>query len=192
MRAASKEGALLFIPSHKSYVDFLILSYLLFRKDLLPPHVAAGINLNFWPIGSMFKGAGAYFIRRSFRGNLVYQEVLRRYIAELLQNKINMEFFIEGQRSRSGKLAPPKFGMLKMIVDSYLEGHISEKVFIVPTSICYDRVTEERAHKRELEGGEKVQETAVGLLRAIKVLFKNFGRVHVRMADPISMTDLIT
>jgi 1-acyl-sn-glycerol-3-phosphate acyltransferase len=190
LRVASKEGPLLFIPSHKSYVDFLILSYVLFRKDLLPPHIAAGLNLNFWPVGRIFKGGGAFFIRRSFRGNILYQEVLRRYIAELFQNKLNVEFFIEGQRSRSGKLAPPKFGMLKMIVDSKYDGLITEKISIIPVSICYDRVTEEGAHKRELEGGEKVQETAAGLLKAVKVLAKNFGRVHLRCADPISLNSL--
>lgn len=191
LRAASKDGALLFIPCHKSYVDFLILSYLLFRKDLLPPHIAAGINMNFWPVGSIFKGGGAFFIRRSFRGNLVYQEVLKRYMAELLQNKLNMEFFIEGQRSRSGKLAPPKYGMLKMIVESYLDGLITEKVSIVPVSLCYDRVTEEGAHKRELEGGEKVKESAVNLLKSVKVLLKNFGRVHARFAEPMTLEGLV-
>ena len=191
LREASKEGPLVFIPCHKSYVDFLLLSYLLYRKEILPPHIAAGINLNFFPVGRMFKSGGAFFIRRSFRGNVLYAEVLKRYIAELLSNRSNVEFFIEGTRSRNGKLAPPKFGMIKMIVDSYLDGLVTEKVRIVPVSICYDRVTEERMHKRELEGQEKVKESALGIVKSSKVLFRNYGKVHVRFSDPLPLEKVL-
>ena len=191
VRELSKEGALVFIPSHKSYVDFLVLSYLLFRKGLLPPHIAAGSNLNIVGLGRIFKKGGAFFIRRSFRGNVLYSEVLRRYMAELLNNRVGIEFFIEGARSRSGKLSPPKFGMLKMIVESAIAGDVKEKVRIIPVSIIYDRVTEESAHKRELEGGEKVQESALGVLKATKVLFKNFGKVHVRFGEGIRLEEAV-
>lgn len=187
LRESAKEGSLVFIPSHKSYVDFLVLSYVLFRNDMAPPHVAAGMNLNFWPIGAFFRRGGAFFIRRSFRGNILYTEVLRRYIAALLDNGVSVEFFIEGARSRNGKLAPPKYGMLKMIVDASLEELIKPKLRIVPISIVYDRVTESQAHKRELEGGEKVQESMVGAVKATKVLFRKYGKVHLRFADAIPL-----
>lgn len=192
LRLTSREGPLLLVPCHKSYFDFLILSYLLFRKDIAPPHIAAGINLSFWPFGPFARRAGAFFLRRSFKGNILYAEVFRRYVAALLQGRNNVEFFIEGARSRNGKLAPPKFGMLKMIVDSYNEGLIQEKIRIVPVSINYERVTEARAHKRELEGGEKVQESFVGLAKGTKVLFKRFGEVHVRLAAPIAFEDWLS
>ncbi|MBS1982917.1 MAG: 1-acyl-sn-glycerol-3-phosphate acyltransferase [Bdellovibrionales bacterium] len=189
LRLTAKEGPLLFIPCHKSYFDFMLLSYVLFRKEIAPPHIAAGINLNFWPFGHFAKGAGAFFIRRSFRGNVIYSEVLRRYIAALLQGRNNVEFFIEGARSRNGKLAPPKYGILKMIVDSHYDGLIQEKVRIVPVSINYERVTEARAHKRELEGGEKVQESFVNLFKSSKVLLRKFGEVYIRFADPLPMEE---
>jgi 1-acyl-sn-glycerol-3-phosphate acyltransferase len=189
VRATAKEGPILFLPCHRSYVDFLLLSCLLFWNDINPPHIAAGINLNFWPAGNLFKGGGAFFIRRSFRGKVLYAEVLKRYVAALINNGISVEFFIEGARSRTGKLAPPKYGMLKMIADALADGSIAEKIHIFPISITYDRVTEDRAHKRELEGGAKVQESALGMVKAARVLFKNFGKVHVRFADPISLND---
>lgn len=189
VRALAKEGPILFLPCHRSYVDFLLLSCLLFWNEINPPHVAAGINLNFWPAGNLFKGGGAFFIRRSFRGNPLYAEVLKRYVMSLLNNGVSVEFFIEGARSRTGKLAPPKYGMLKMVADGLIDGSISEKIHICPVSITYDRVTEDRSHRRELEGGAKVQESALGLVKATRVLFKNFGKVHVRFAEPILLND---
>jgi 1-acyl-sn-glycerol-3-phosphate acyltransferase len=189
IRDISKDGAVVYMPSHKSYVDFLLLSYILFRKEIYTPHIVAGINMNFWPMGRLFRGAGAFFIRRSFKGNVLYGEVLKRYIAELLANRISVEFFVEGKRSRSGKLLPPKYGILRMIVDSVFEGLINEKIRIVPVSLTYDRVTEEGAHMREMEGGQKVQETALGVVKSSKVLFKSYGKVHVRFAEPILLQD---
>jgi 1-acyl-sn-glycerol-3-phosphate acyltransferase len=192
LRAASKSGALVFVPSHKSYVDFLVLSFVLNKNDISPPHVIAGINLSFWPFGAFFRRSGAIFIRRSFRGNKLYQEVLRRYIATLLNSHINFEFFIEGMRSRNGKLAPPKYGILKNIVESYLRGEIRDRVQVVPVSISYDRVTEDRLHRRELEGGEKVNESFVGAVKALRVLFKNFGSVHLNFSPAIPLDQWIS
>gem|GEM_PF-1043194 len=189
LRKASKEGPLVFVPTHKSYVDFLMLSYLMHEQQIAPPHIIAGINLNFWPFGALAKRGGAIFIRRSFRGNILYQEILKRYVTSLLAHKINLEFFMEGARSRNGKLAPPKFGILKMITDAYIKGELTEKVRFVPVSIIYDRVTEDRMHRRELEGGDKVPESFTGLFRAMRVLFRNFGKVHVRIADPVAIED---
>ena len=189
LRRTSKEGPLVFVPTHKSYVDFLMLSHLLHERQIAPPHVIAGINMNFWPFGAIAKRAGAVFIRRSFKGNPLYGEVLKHYVCALLTNKINLEFFIEGARSRTGKLAPPRYGILKMITDAYIKGDLTEKVRFVPVSIIYDRVTEDKAHRRELEGGEKVQESFVGLFKALRVLAKNFGKVHVRFGKPVAIEE---
>jgi glycerol-3-phosphate O-acyltransferase len=189
LRRASKEGPLVFVPTHKSYVDFLMLSHLLHERQIAPPHVIAGINMNFWPFGAIAKRAGAVFIRRSFKGNPLYGEVLKHYVCALLTNKINLEFFIEGARSRTGKLAPPRYGILKMITDAYIKGDLKDKVRFVPVSIIYDRVTEDKAHRRELEGGEKVQESFVGLFKALRVLAKNFGKVHVRFGEPVAIEE---
>lgn len=189
LRRASKEGSLVLIPSHKSYVDFLLMSHILHIKQIAPPHIIAGINLNFWPFGMFAKRGGAVFIRRSFRGNVLYSEMLKRYINSLLSHKINLEFFLEGARSRNGKLAPPRYGILKMITDAYLKGELTEKVRFVPVSIIYDRVTEDRMHQKELAGGEKVPESFTGLFRALRVLFRKFGKVHVRIGEPIAIED---
>jgi 1-acyl-sn-glycerol-3-phosphate acyltransferase len=189
LRRASKEGPLVFIPTHKSYVDFLMLSHLMHEEQIAPPHIIAGINMNFWPFGALAKRAGAVFMRRSFRGNILYSEIFKRYVTALLAHKINLEFFIEGARSRNGKLAPPKYGILKMITDAYIKGDLQEKVRFVPVSIIYDRVTEDGAHRKELEGGEKVQESFMGLFKALKVLSKNFGKVHVRVGEPIAIEE---
>lgn len=192
LRETAKEGSIVYIPSHKSYVDFLLLSYILFQKAFLPPHIAAGINLNFWPMGKLFKMGGAFFIRRSFRGNVLYSEVLRRYIAELLSNGVSLEFFIEGTRSRNGKLAPPKYGILKMIVESYIQHLITKKIRFVPVAIAYEQVTESGAHRRELEGGQKAEENVINTVKSTKVLLKRYGKVHLRFADAISLEDFLS
>lgn len=187
LRNTSRKGPLVLIPCHRSYMDFLLLSTILYQEDLLPPHVAAGSNLNIGPIGMLFRRGGAFFIKRSFRGNHLYSEVLRRYIAVLLNQHYNLEFFIEGARSRNGKLAPPKFGILKMIVDSYLTGDIQRDVQIVPVSISYDKVTEDKAHKRELEGGEKIPESMAAAMKSSSLLFKKHGKVMLRFSPAISL-----
>jgi len=188
VRETSKDAVIVFVPNHRSYLDFLVLSYFLFREQMPPPHVAAGINLNFWPAGTIFKGGGGFFIRRSFRGDKLYSEILRRYVITLLNNRLNLEFFIEGMRSRVGKMTPPKYGILKMIVDGHTQKKITEKIYFVPVSITYDRVTEDKAHKRELEGGAKAKENAFNAISgSIKVLLKRYGRVHLRFGDPLSL-----
>ncbi|MEZ4813685.1 MAG: 1-acyl-sn-glycerol-3-phosphate acyltransferase [Bdellovibrionota bacterium] len=193
IRDKSKEGVLVFIPNHRSYLDFLVLSYFLFREQMVTPHVAAGINLNFWPIGHAFKAGGAFFIRRSFRGDKLYSEMLRRYVIVLMNNHINIEFFIEGMRSRIGKMTPPKYGILKVVIDAFLQKKVTEKIFLVPVSITYDRVTEDKMHKRELEGGTKVQENALNAVQgSVKVLLNRYGRVHLRFAEPQPIEEAIS
>lgn len=191
LREDLREGSILLIPNHRSYFDFLLLSYILYKEQIMTPHVAAGINLNFWPVGHILKRGGAVFIRRQFRGDKLYTEILRRYIVQLLNHKYPFEFFIEGTRSRSGKLAPPKYGMLKMIFESFLNAELHSDLRIVPVSITYDKVTEENAHKRELEGGAKSKENVANLIKSGNVFFKSFGHVHLRFAPSINTKDWV-
>jgi glycerol-3-phosphate O-acyltransferase len=163
----------------------------LFEEQFMPPHVAAGINLNFWPVGGFLKRGGAVFIQRSFKGDELYTEIFRRYVMYLLNNKIIFEFFIEGMRSRNGKLAPPRYGIMKMIYDGLISQEITEPLRIIPVSITYDVVTEEKAHRRELEGGTKIQESFLNLLRSFTFVFKNYGKVHLRFAPAIEVENWI-
>jgi len=183
-----KQHPVVLVPCHRSHFDYLILSYLFHENYLSPPHIAAGINLSFWPLGPLFRGAGAYFIRRSFDGNHVYKMVFRNYLAYLIREGYTQEFFIEGGRSRTGKILTPKLGVLTAIVDAYISG-VRRDLYFVPVSIHYGRIVEEQAYSRELKGGEKQEESLGALLQARKVLGQRYGTVYVTFADPISLGD---
>jgi glycerol-3-phosphate O-acyltransferase len=189
VRAAARKGPLVLVPSHKSHVDYLVLSYVFTMNDLVPPHVAAGANLSFWPLGFFFRRGGAFFLRRSFRGDKVYSAVFRAYVRKLLREGFNVEFFIEGGRSRTGKLLAPKLGLLGMVVDAALDddGAHARKAQIVPISIGYEKVIEEKSYAKELAGGEKKKEDMKGLLKATKVLGARYGRLNIQFDDPLPL-----
>jgi glycerol-3-phosphate O-acyltransferase len=180
-----KQHAVVLVPCHRSHFDYLILSYLFHANYLSPPHIAAGINLSFWPLGPLF-GAGAYFIRRSFEGNDLYKMVFRNYLTYLIREGYTQEFFIEGGRSRTGKILTPKLGMLSAIVNAFISG-VRRDLYLVPISIHYGRIVEEEAYKRELVGAEKEKESLGALLKARTVLRQKYGTVYVTFADPISL-----
>jgi glycerol-3-phosphate O-acyltransferase len=188
--ACVKQGPVVLVPCHRSHFDYLILSYLFHANYLSPPHIAAGINLSFWPLGPLFRGAGAYFIRRSFEGNELYKAVFRSYLAFLIRQGYTQEFFIEGGRSRTGKILTPKLGMLSAIVNSFVAG-VRRDLYLVPVSIQYARVVEEESYKRELVGAEKEKESLLALLKARAVLRQKRGVVYVTFADPISLHDVL-
>ncbi|MFN8624924.1 MAG: 1-acyl-sn-glycerol-3-phosphate acyltransferase [Candidatus Binatia bacterium] len=178
------------VPCHRSHFDYLILSYLFHANYLSPPHIAAGINMSFWPLGPLFRGAGAYFIRRSFEGNELYRCVFRNYLTYLIREGYTQEFFIEGGRSRTGKILTPKLGMLSAIVNAFIAG-VRRDLYLIPVSIYYERVVEEEAYQRELVGAEKEKESLWALLKARTVLRQKYGTVHVAFADPISLSELL-
>lgn len=186
---ASKKGPLILCPCHKSHIDYMILSMICDDYGLQPPHVAAGDNLNFWPVGRLLRAGGAYFIRRSFRGDRIYAATMGAYVKRLLQDGFTQEFFIEGGRSRTGKLLPPKFGMLTLEVDAWLTG-VKSDAYFAPISLSYEKIVEERAYQRELLGGEKQKEDAKALLSATKVLRSRYGRITIRVDEPISLAQL--
>jgi len=164
-----REHSVVLVPCHRSHFDYLILSYIFHSEFLSPPHIAAGINLSFFPLGMLFRGAGAFFIRRSFGDNELYKAVFREYLTYLIRDGYTQEFFIEGGRSRTGKILTPKLGMLSAIVNSFLHG-VRRDLYFVPVSISYERLVEEEAYKRELLGAEKEKENFLALLRARSVL----------------------
>lgn len=188
VRAAARDSSVVLIPSHKSHIDYLIISYLFYQYGLNPPAIAAGVNLAFWPMGWIFRRCGAFFLRRSFRGEDLYPVVFREYLIRIMEEGYPVEFFIEGTRSRTGKLVKPKYGMLDMIVRAYASGRL-EDVKLVPISVGYEKVIEEGAHKHELLGGEKEKESLGGLLRTPKFLTSRYGRLYVEFDEPVSVAE---
>ncbi|APJ03142.1 1-acyl-sn-glycerol-3-phosphate acyltransferase [Silvanigrella aquatica] len=185
----AKDGQIIWMPSHRSHFDYLLLSYVLFKKGLVVPHIAAGINLNFWPIGSILRRGGAFFIRRSFSGNRIYAHTFSEYVNFLLQNSFPVEFFQEGGRSRIGKLLSPKIGMLNICVQSIIKRK-AENTYIVPVYFGYDKVMEDDSYAKELRGAKKQKENALQFLNGIRKVFSNFGCVDVSFGDPIKIGDI--
>lgn len=186
VREAARRGPLILVPSHKSHIDYLILSFMFIDHGLVPPHIAAGSNLSFFPLGYIFRRAGAFFLRRSFKGDRLYAAVFRAYVRKLLREGHSIEFFIEGGRSRTGKLLVPRLGMLGMMTEAALDsdGAQARRAHVVPISIGYEKVIEERSYARELAGGEKRKEDVKGLLRATRVLKGNYGRLNIQFDEP--------
>jgi glycerol-3-phosphate O-acyltransferase len=186
---AATRAPIVLVPSHKSHIDYLIMSMVMDDHGMQPPLVAAGDNLNFWPVGRFLRMGGAFFIRRSFRGDKVYQATLGAYIKRLLRDGFTQEFFIEGGRSRTGKLLPPKFGMLTYEVEAWITG-VRPDVYFAPISISYEKIAEATSYQRELLGGEKQKEDAKALLSATSVLRQRLGRITIRFDTPISLAQL--
>ncbi len=182
VREAAKEGTLVLLPSHKSHVDYIVLTYVLYHHHLQLPLIASGDNLNFLPVGPILRRAGAFFIRRSFKGDRLYQAVVDAYMRKLLRDKWPLEFFLEGGRSRTGKLLPPKVGLLNIVVDAAL-GLSETKTSFVPISIGYERLVEEEAFVNELSGGDKPKEDIQSLIGGAKLLGQRYGRLSVQFGE---------
>jgi len=186
VKRAARNHTLVYVPCHKSHMDYLLLSQLLYSNNLYPPFIAAGKNLAFWPLGPIFRLGGAFFIRRSFKGLKLYAEVFSLYVKTMVQLGYNIEFFIEGGRSRTGKLVLPKLGLLAILIQAVEEGFCNDLVF-VPTSICYDRIPEAESYLREITGGSKEEENLGQLVGVRRVLRKRYGRAYLKFAEPISL-----
>jgi glycerol-3-phosphate O-acyltransferase len=177
---------IVYLPSHRSHIDYLLLSYVLFYEGLVPPHIAAGINLDFWPVGPILRRGGAFFLRRSFGGNRLYTAVFNEYMHFLLTKGHSMEFFIEGGRSRTGRLLHPKTGMLAMVIQSFFRDSNKPVVF-VPVYVGYDKVMEIRSLQSELRGKQKRKESVGQLVKARRVLKSSFGKAYVDFGEPIHL-----
>ena len=189
VRKASREGAVILLPSHKSHIDYLVMSYFFYERNLMVPLIAAGDNLNFQPVGPIFRRCGAFFIRRSFKGDRLYAAVVDAYIRRLIRDGFPMELFLEGGRSRTGKLLEPKLGLLNMIVDAALAVP-TQKVHFVPVSIGYERLVEADSYQHELTGGEKKKEEAADLLSASEVLRHRYGRINLQFGAIMTLDDI--
>jgi len=183
---AAKLHPLVLVPSHRSHFDYLILSYLFYKNHLVPPQVAAGINLSFWPLGPIFRRGGAFFLRRSFDGDPLYRAVFRGYVQHLIKDGVTQEFFIEGTRSRTGKTLRPKLGMLRMVLEAYARG-ARRDLYLVPIGFTYERLVEESSITGERGGARKQRESLLSLLRSHTVLRYKYGSVTVRFGEPISL-----
>lgn len=191
VKSMSKKGPLILVPCHKSHIDYLILSYILYNNNMPCPHIAAGKNLSFWPLGPLFRCGGAFFIRRTFRGAVLYSKVFTEYINKLLEEGFNIEMFIEGGRSRTGKLIMPKLGLLSMLINAYKNGSCEDLIF-VPIFIGYDRVLEESTYLNEIEGGQKEPENLLQVIKAGRLLKKRYGRIYIKFHEPVSLNDLLS
>jgi len=190
-REWARKGQLIYIPSHKSHVDYLILNDVLLDYHIHIPRTAAGENLSFWPMGHIFRKSGAFFIRRSFKGTKLYPEIFTRYIKSLLEEGHPIEFYIEGGRSRNGKLMPPQTGFLSILLQAYHEGFCKDLIF-VPASISYDRILEENAYIKELHGKTKEKENFWQFFRARKLLRKRYGKIYIKFNNPISLKQYLS
>ena len=191
VKSMSHKAPLILIPCHKSHLDYIILSYVLHKNDMPCPMIAAGKNLSFWPMGALFRSAGAFFIRRTFRGAVLYAKVFSEYIHQLLAEGFNIEFFIEGGRSRTGKLTLPKLGLLTLLINAFKQGACDDMIF-VPIYIGYDRVMEESSYLHEIEGGQKEAESLWQVFKARKLLHRRYGRIYIKFNDPISFNALLS
>ncbi|MCP3944258.1 MAG: glycerol-3-phosphate acyltransferase [Desulfobacteraceae bacterium] len=190
MREKSTEAPLILIPCHKSHLDYLLLPYVMFKNNMPCPHIAAGKNLSFWPLGPLFRGGGAFFLRRTFKGAQLYTKIFAAYLEKLLYEGFNIKIFIEGGRSRTGKLLTPRPGGLSMIIKAYMNG-ACDNLFFVPVFVGYDRVLEEDAYLKEIEGGKKNPETLKGLINTRKFLKKKYGKVYIKFDEPLSFKDYL-
>jgi glycerol-3-phosphate O-acyltransferase len=180
----------IYVPCHRSHIDYLLLSYLLYTRGLVPPHIAAGVNLNLPLVGPILRRGGAFFLRRSFKANPLYSSVFSEYVAALVRRGVSLEYFIEGGRSRTGRLLQPKAGMLGITVRGYLRQPRRPVVF-QPVYIGYEKLIEGRSYIGELSGKPKQKESLFGLLRAFGVLRHKYGQVTVNFGEPIHLDALL-
>jgi glycerol-3-phosphate O-acyltransferase len=182
---------IVYVPCHRSHMDYLLLSYLLYQNGVVPPHIAAGINLNLPVIGSVLRRGGAFFLRRSFKANALYSAVFSEYVAQLASEGFSIEYFIEGGRSRTGRLLAPKGGMIAMSVRAFLRAP-RRPVLFQPVYIGYEKLIEGKSYLDELTGQPKQKETVWALLRSVaEILRERHGRVTVSFGEPVRLDDIL-
>jgi glycerol-3-phosphate O-acyltransferase len=190
LKEISEGNEVVYVPCHRSHMDYLLLSYVIYHQGYALPHIAAGINLNIPIVGRFLRMGGAFFIRRTFAGNALYTVVFMKYLATIMARGHSIEYFIEGGRSRSGRLLHPKTGMLSMTVRSFLRDPVRPVVF-VPVYFGYERIVEANTYISELSGAPKKKESWLDLLLSLRVLRERFGTVHVNVGEPIRLTDML-
>ncbi|HEY8585618.1 MAG TPA: glycerol-3-phosphate 1-O-acyltransferase PlsB [Rhodanobacter sp.] len=190
VRATAPGHEVIYVPCHRSHADYLLMSYQLHVSGVVVPHIAAGVNLNLPVIGPLLRRGGAFFLRRSFRGNALYSVIFNEYVAQLIDRGVPMEYFIEGGRSRTGRLLAPRAGMLVMTVRAFLRAP-RRPVLFQPVYIGYEKLMEGKSYAGELSGQPKEKESLLGLLRGLKVLRQRYGHVSLNFGEPIELTPLL-
>ncbi|MDE3269140.1 MAG: glycerol-3-phosphate 1-O-acyltransferase PlsB [Pseudomonadota bacterium] len=188
---AARTDELIYLPSHRSHMDYLLLSYVLYKEGLMTPHIGSGDNLNIMLIGTLLRKGGAFFLKRKFRGNRLYTTLFSEYIHHLVSKGYPLCFFLEGGRSRTGYLREPKTGMLAMIVNSYQRDSF-RKISLVPVYIGYDRVIEANSLLNEVGGQKIADESLWEIIKARKILKSSFGKVYVRFGEPQPLDNFMT
>ncbi len=192
IRQAQRRGGLVLLPCHRSHLDYLLVSSIMYQHDLALPHIAAGINLSFWPAGPIFRHLGAFFVKRSFKGDRIFPVVFAQYLKQLLREGFPIEFFMEGGRSRTGKLLSPKLGMLGMTVDAMTAVRRPDfDLTLLPINISYEQLAEENVYARELAGEKKKSESFSDVIKARRVLRNRYGRVYLRVGEPLQLRELM-
>lgn len=189
LEPAVKEQPVVIVPLHRSHLDYILLGSELYRLGFNPPLVAAGINLRFWPVGYMIRSVGGYFVKRNARDRL-HALILRRYVAYLIKRGHLQEFFLEGGRSRSGKMMQPKLGLLSIILDAFSRG-IRREILFVPVSITYENLIEDEVFAKENTGLSKTKENLLSLLRAFDIFRKKYGEVIINFGSPIALSEFL-
>ncbi len=182
---------IIYVPCHRSHIDYLLMSYILYQQGLMVTHIAAGANLNIPVVGGILRRSGAFFLRRSFKGNKVYAAVFNEYLHMMIKKGYPIEYFVEGGRSRSGRLLAPMGGMLAMTVQSFLRDS-SRPIIFMPVYIGYEKLFEGRTYVGDLMGQPKTKENLLDLLLTVRELKKNFGKVHVNFGTPIHLDAVLT
>ncbi|AXY59000.1 glycerol-3-phosphate 1-O-acyltransferase PlsB [Acinetobacter chinensis] len=190
VRELAKDYEIIYTPCHRSHIDYLLLSYVIYKRGMMVPYIAAGDNLNMPFVGQLLRGGGAFFIRRTFRGNGLYTTVFKEYLYSILSRNTPLEYFIEGGRSRTGRLLPPKTGMLAMTVHGHLRGRAKPIVF-VPTYVGYERLMEGSTYVGEMNGKPKESESIIGILKTLRKIERIFGKVHVNFGEPVFLDDML-
>src|SRR5579875_175385 len=189
LEAVADGNEVIYVPCHRSHMDYLLLSYAIYRQGFAIPHIAAGINLDLPIIGRLLRKGGAFFVRRTFRSSL-YAVVFTNYMAAMMARGHSIEYFIEGGRSRTGRLLKPKTGMLSMTVRSFLRDPARPVVF-VPVYFGYERIVEGATYISELSGRPKQKESIFGLIATLPKLRQRFGRVHVNLGEPFFLAEML-
>lgn len=188
LRALNETHTLVYVPTHRSHIDYLVLSYSLYVNGMMLPHIAAGDNLNMPIVGRLLRQGGAFFMRRSFRDDPLYTAVFEEYLYRVLANGHSVEFFPEGGRSRSGRLLAPKYGLLKLCLENQRRG-LTKPLAFVPIYFGYEKVIESGSYLSELRGSTKKKERLLDLFTNIRVIRQNFGRLQVNVAPAIKLDE---
>jgi len=192
LRELSKDHLLLFLWSHKSHMDSFVFLLSLYENNFKPlPLIFAGINMNFLGFGSLARRVGAIFLRRTFQEDPIYKLVFRSYIDYLIRNKLPLSWSIEGTRSRTGKLSPPKLGILNWVVESCHKEKV-DKVLLVPVSIAFDRIAEIDDYVAIQRGEPKRKESLGWFFNYIFGMQQPYGKVYVRFASPVALGEATT